>query len=33
MERGIKKNTHPGEVLYEDILKENQLTVSKAAQI
>src|SRR3569833_2967105 len=33
MERGIKHNTHPGELLYEDILKENHLTVSKAAQL
>jgi len=33
MERGIKHNTHPGELLYEDTLKENHLTVSKAAQL
>lgn len=33
MERGIDHNTHPGELLYEDILKENHLTVSKAAQL
>lgn len=33
MERGIKHNTHPGELLYEDILRENHLTVSKAAQL
>jgi antitoxin HigA-1 len=33
MERGIKQNTHPGELLYQDILKENHLTVSKAAQL
>lgn len=33
MKRGIKHNTHPGELLYEDILKENNLTVSKAAQL
>jgi len=33
MKRGIEYNTHPGELLYEDILKENHLTVSKAAQL
>jgi addiction module HigA family antidote len=33
MQRGIKHNTHPGELVYEDILKENNLTVSKAAQL
>lgn len=33
MERGIKHNTHPGEIVYEDIIKENDLTVSKAAQL
>ena len=33
MERGIKHNTHPGELVYEDIIKENHLTVSKAAQL
>ncbi len=31
MERGIKINTHPGELIYEDIIKENNLTVSKVA--
>jgi len=33
METGIERNTHPGVLLYEDILKENHLTVSKAVQI
>jgi plasmid maintenance system antidote protein VapI len=33
MDRGIKKNTHPGELIYEDIIKENNLTVLKAAQL
>ena len=32
MVRGIKQNTHPGELVYEDIIKENHLTVSRAAQ-
>lgn len=31
MERGIKQNTQPGEVLHGDILKGNHLNVSKAA--
>ena len=31
MERGLIENTHPGELIYEDILKENNLTVSEAA--
>ena len=33
MERGIKHNTHPGELVYEDIVKENGLTVSKVADM
>ncbi len=33
MERGKDHNIQPGELLYEDILKENHLTVSKAAQL
>ena len=31
MERGIRKNTHPGELIYEDILKENNISVSHAS--
>jgi len=31
MKRGLIENTHPGELIYEDILKENNLTVSQAA--
>ncbi len=33
MERGIKINTHPGELIYEEIIRENNLTVSKAASL
>ncbi len=33
MKRGIKHNTHPGELLYHDILKENNLTISEAARL
>lgn len=33
MKRGIIKNTHPGELIYEDILKENNLTVSKVSEM
>ncbi|MFC3560083.1 HigA family addiction module antitoxin [Pedobacter jamesrossensis] len=33
MERGIKENTHPGEILREEIIKVNNLTVIKAAEL
>ncbi len=33
MERRIKHNTHQGELVYEDIIKENQLTVSRTAEL
>lgn len=33
MERGIKENTHPGEILREEILNANNLTVKKAASL
>ncbi|GHT65768.1 transcriptional regulator [Bacteroidia bacterium] len=31
MERGIKHNTHPGEILREEIINANMLTVQEAA--
>ena len=31
MKRGIEHNTHPGELLREEILEANNLTVTKAA--
>ena len=33
MERGIKENTHPGEILREEVIKANNLTVLKAAEL
>lgn len=33
MERGIKENTHPGEILREEVIKVNNLTVIKAAEL
>lgn len=33
MERGIKENTHPGEILKEEVIKANNLTVLKAAEL
>lgn len=30
MKRGLIENTHPGELIYEDILKENNLSVSQS---
>ena len=33
MERGIKHNTHPGEILKEEIIKANSLTVVEAARL
>lgn len=33
MVRGIKENTHPGEILREEILNANNLTVKKAASL
>lgn len=33
MKREIKHNTHPGELLLEDVIKSNGLTIVKAAQL
>lgn len=33
MERGIKHNTHPGELLYEEIIKAHGLTIQRAAEL
>ena len=33
MKRGMKKNTHPGELIYEDIIKANRLTVLEASRL
>ncbi|MBC6109365.1 HigA family addiction module antitoxin [Pedobacter fastidiosus] len=33
MERGIKENTHPGEILREEVIKVNNLTVLKASEL
>ena len=33
MERGIKENTHPGEILREEVIKVNNLTIIKAAEL
>jgi addiction module HigA family antidote len=33
MKRGIKHNTHPGELLKEEILKANNLSVTEAASM
>ncbi|MDR3272084.1 MAG: HigA family addiction module antidote protein [Flavobacteriaceae bacterium] len=33
MERGIVHNTHPGEILKEEIIKANHLTVAKTAEL
>ena len=33
MERGIKENTHPREILREEVIKANNLTVLKAAEL
>jgi len=33
MKRGIEHNTHPGELLREDIIQANGLTISKAAEL
>eukprot|EP01012_Entosiphon_sulcatum_P040410 TRINITY_DN54061_c0_g1_i1.p1 TRINITY_DN54061_c0_g1~~TRINITY_DN54061_c0_g1_i1.p1 ORF type:complete len:100 (-),score=11.09 TRINITY_DN54061_c0_g1_i1:159-458(-) len=33
MERGIKENTHPGEILKEEILNANNLSVTEASQL
>ncbi|GHT17592.1 transcriptional regulator [Bacteroidia bacterium] len=32
MERGIKHNTHPGEILREEVIDANLLTVQEAAE-
>ncbi|HYK77358.1 MAG TPA: HigA family addiction module antitoxin [Daejeonella sp.] len=33
MERGIKENTHPGEILREEVIKANNLTILEAAKL
>jgi len=33
MKRAIEHNTHPGEILYEEIIKANRLTVQHAADL
>lgn len=33
MERGIKENTHPGEILRKEVLSANNLTVKDAADL
>lgn len=33
MEREIKENTHPGEILREEVIKVNNLTIIKAAEL
>lgn len=33
MKRGIKHNTHPGELLYEEIIKVHGLTIQKASEL
>jgi len=33
MERGIIHNTHPGEILKEEIVKANSLSVAEAAEL
>lgn len=33
MERGIKHNTHPGELLYEEVIKANGLTIQRASEL
>lgn len=33
MKRRIEHNTHPGEVLKEEIIRANQLTIAKAAEL
>lgn len=33
MKRGIEHNTHPGELLKEDIVQANGLTILKAAEL
>lgn len=33
LKRGIKTNTHPGEILSSLVLKTNELTVEKASQL
>jgi len=33
MNRGITKNTHPGEILKEEVIKAHNLTIIKAAEL
>lgn len=33
MNRGIKHNTHPGEILREEVLKAYNLTIQKASEL
>ncbi|WP_114751875.1 HigA family addiction module antitoxin [Pleomorphovibrio marinus] len=33
MKRGIEHNTHPGEVLKEEVIRANRLTIGKAAEL
>ena len=33
MERGIAHNTHPGEILKEEIIKANHLTIAATAEL
>jgi antitoxin HigA-1 len=33
MKRGIEHNTHPGEVLKEEVIRANRLTIAKAAEL
>ena len=33
LERGISHNTHPGEILFKDIILSNKLTIEKTAKL
>ena len=33
LERGISHNTHPGEILFEDIILTNKITLDKTAKL
>jgi addiction module HigA family antidote len=33
MERGIKENTHPGEILKEEIINANELSITEVAEL
>ncbi|MEX2594456.1 MAG: HigA family addiction module antitoxin [Anditalea sp.] len=33
MNRGIKHNTHPGEILREEVVKANDLTILRASEL